>query len=82
MTFSKASRKALSCYAALTGGVHVPKMLVGIGLANSLTDAERKLEEGAVKINGIQPLARFYSPVGNEKSIVVRVGRKWKRVQL
>lgn len=59
-------------------GVHVPKMLVGIGLADSRTDAERKLKSGAVEIDG----ARWAELIHPAKRgvLTVRAGKKWKRV--
>ena len=61
-------------------GVHVPKMLVGIGLAESRTDAERKLKAKAVVINGA-----FWTELvlpATTGLLGVRVGKKWKRVNL
>jgi tyrosyl-tRNA synthetase len=59
-------------------GLSLPKILVGVGLAESRTDAERKIKAGAVEIDGIK-FADFSLP--EKKEIVVRVGKKWKRIQ-
>lgn len=61
-------------------GIRVVKLLLGIGLVDSRTDAERKIKAGAVEINGERCasliLVNFTSP------LTVRVGKKWKRVRL
>jgi tyrosyl-tRNA synthetase len=59
-------------------GSSLPKILLGIGLAESRTDAERKIKASAVEIDG----AKYSSlavdlPPGEH---VLRVGKKWKRV--
>lgn len=60
-------------------GIQVAKMLVAVGLAESRTDAERKLKSGAVEING----ARWSELVHPANGIlVVRTGKKWKRVEV
>jgi tyrosyl-tRNA synthetase len=59
-------------------GLSLPKILVGAGLAESRTDAERKIKAGAVEIDGIK-FTDFSLP--EKKEIVVRVGKKWKRIQ-
>jgi tyrosyl-tRNA synthetase len=59
-------------------GLSLPKILVGAGLAESRTDAERKIKAGAVEIDGIK-FTDFSLP--EKKDIVVRVGKKWKRIQ-
>ena len=60
-------------------GVRVVKMLVGIGLADSRTDAERKLKAGAVEIDG-ERHTELFLPRGGE--ITIRVGKKWKKVRV
>lgn len=59
-------------------GVQVAKMLVGIGLATSRTDAERKVKSGAVEINGERCNDLIYSGSG---TLIVRAGKKWKKVE-
>ena len=61
-----------------SNGVHVPKMLVGIGLSDSRTDAERKLKSGAVEIDGVRCNDLILPAIRG--TFTVRVGKKWKRV--
>jgi tyrosyl-tRNA synthetase len=60
--------------------VHVDKLVSRAGLAASRTEAARKLNEGAVKIDG-EPVS---SPIKILKTLtfVLQVGRKMKRVNL
>lgn len=60
-------------------GVRVVKMLVGVGLAGSRTDAERKLKAGAVEINGARHTELLLPGAGE---ITVRVGKKWKKIRV
>jgi tyrosyl-tRNA synthetase len=64
---------------ARTGaGVQIAKMLVGIGLAPSRTEAERLVKSGGVEIDGER-----WSDVNHPASsgtLTVRVGKRWKRV--
>jgi tyrosyl-tRNA synthetase len=59
-------------------GNSLPKILLAAGLADSRTDAERKIKAGAVEIDGVK-----YIDLSLEvtKEIIVRVGKKWKRIQ-
>jgi tyrosyl-tRNA synthetase len=59
-------------------GLSLPKILLGTGLVESRTDAERKIKAGAVEIDGIK-FTDFSLP--HKKAMVVRVGKKWKRIQ-
>jgi tyrosyl-tRNA synthetase len=59
-------------------GLSLPKILLGTGMVESRTDAERKIKAGAVEIDGIK-FTDFSLP--EKKEIVVRVGKKWKRIQ-
>jgi tyrosyl-tRNA synthetase len=60
-------------------GKSLPKILLAVGLADSRTDAERKIKAGAVEINGEKhtSLTIVLGPAG----AVLRVGKKWKRVR-
>jgi tyrosyl-tRNA synthetase len=60
-------------------GKSLPKILLAVGLADSRTDAERKIKAGAVEINGEKhtSLTIVLGPDG----AVLRVGKKWKRVR-
>jgi tyrosyl-tRNA synthetase len=59
-------------------GVRLDKLIARIGLVGSVTEAARKVKEGAVEINGkrVNNLL-MTAPAG---VMVIRVGKKWKRV--
>jgi tyrosyl-tRNA synthetase len=59
-------------------GLSLPKILLGTNLVESRTDAERKIKAGAVEIDGIK-FTDF--SLSEKKVMVVRVGKKWKRIQ-
>ncbi len=59
-------------------GDSLPKILLGTNLAESRTDAERKIKAGAVEINGVRYTdLKFANP---PEGSVFRVGKKWKRI--
>jgi tyrosyl-tRNA synthetase len=60
------------------GALRVDKLLPKIGLADSVTDAVRKIKAGAVEINGerVKDLALSSPPV----ELIVQVGKNWRRV--
>jgi tyrosyl-tRNA synthetase len=59
-------------------GDSLPKILVGTNLAESRTDAERKIKAGAVEIDGARYTdLKFVIPPGGA---VFHVGKKWKRI--
>ena len=59
-------------------GSSLPKILLGTNMVESRTDAERKIKAGAVEIDGV----RFTGlSLPEKKAIVVRVGKKWKRIE-
>jgi tyrosyl-tRNA synthetase len=60
-------------------GIQVSKMLVSIGLADSRTDAERKIKAGALEINGARWTELSYPFVG---VLTLRLGKKWKKVTI
>ena len=65
---------------AVDGGMRLDKLLARVGLADSVSDAARKLKQKAVKVNGelrTDPTTRieFAQPV------TLQVGRKIKRVR-
>ena len=62
-----------------SAGNNLAKILVSIDLADSRTDAERKIKAGAVEING-QKYTNLTIALSGET--VLRVGKKWKRVQV
>jgi len=62
-----------------SGAVKLDKLLVKAGLAESGSDAQRKIKAGAVKIDG-SGYSELYLSVQVGKEMVVRVGRQMKRV--
>jgi len=71
---------ALPQEARHAGGIRVDKLLARIGLADSVSDAVRKLKAGAVEINGrkvTEPL--LGEPPGE---LLIQAGRHWRRVTL
>ena len=61
-------------------GPNLAKILMAAGMADSRTDAERKIKAGAVEINGERHTSLSVElPPGLH---VIRVGKKWKRVQV
>ncbi|MGD0497172.1 MAG: tyrosine--tRNA ligase [Bryobacteraceae bacterium] len=65
-------------YAA--GGLRVDKLLARIGLAESVSDAVRKIKAGAVEINGerVKDLA-LADPA---PELVIQAGKNWRRVTI
>jgi tyrosyl-tRNA synthetase len=61
-------------------GIRVDKLLARIGLAESVSDAARKIKAGAVEINGekVKDLA-LASPAAD---LVIQAGKNWKKVTL
>jgi tyrosyl-tRNA synthetase len=60
-------------------GSNLPKILLAAGLADSRTDAERKIKAGAVEVNGERYTNLAITLPPGES--VLRVGKKWKRVR-
>lgn len=60
-------------------GIRIDKLLAGVGLCDSVTDAVRKLKAGAVEINHVIHKELLLSDAPG--LLVVRVGKKWKRVK-
>jgi tyrosyl-tRNA synthetase len=59
------------------GLIRVDKLLARVGLADSVTDATRKIKAGAVEINGekVKDLAIPLTP-----ELVIQVGKNWRKV--
>ena len=60
------------------GALRVDKLLARIGLAESVSDAVRKIKANAVEINGekVKDLAVMNPPV----ELVIQVGKNWRKV--
>ena len=60
------------------GAIRVDKLLAKVGLADSVTDAVRKIKAGAVEINGekVKDLAIPHAP-----EMVIQVGKNWRRIR-
>ena len=69
----------LEVYTVTEIGLRVDKLLVRCGLAASGSEAQRKIKEGALEVDG----ARVSEMVTLEfpGSYVLRLGKKWKKVQ-
>ena len=61
-------------------GIRIDKLLASVGLADSVTDASRKLKAGAVEING--NIFKEILLAGASGTLALRLGRKWKRVRV
>jgi len=61
-------------------GIRLDKLLAKIGLADSVSDAARKIKAGAVEINGekVKDLA-LPSPAAE---LVIQAGKNWRKVTL
>jgi tyrosyl-tRNA synthetase len=63
------------------GAVKLDKLLVKAGLAESNSDAQRKIKAGAVKMDG-EVHKELYAKMKDSEEAVVRVGRLMKRVSV
>jgi tyrosyl-tRNA synthetase len=59
-------------------GIRVDKMLAKVGLAESVSDAARKIKAGAVEINGQK--ARDLVLANPAAELIVQVGKNWRKV--
>ncbi len=59
------------------GAIRIDKLLAKVGLADSVTDATRKIKAGAVEINGekVKDLAIPPAP-----GMVIQVGKNWRKI--
>ncbi len=64
--------------AATANGIRIDKLLATVSLADSVSDATRKIKAGAVEING--NVHKDLLLTGASGMLVIRVGKKWKRV--
>jgi tyrosyl-tRNA synthetase len=64
--------------AQTAAGIRIDKLLAKIGLAESVSDAGRKIKAGAVEINGQRRHDLLLTDVPAE--LIVQVGKNWRRV--
>jgi tyrosyl-tRNA synthetase len=62
--------------------IRIDKLLREIGLAQSGAEANRKLKEGAVSINGEKHRDMAYTPGDDIRQLTIQVGKKWARVRI
>jgi tyrosyl-tRNA synthetase len=60
------------------GALRVDKLLPRIGLADSVSDAVRKIKAGAVEINGGK--VRDLALTGLPAELIIQVGKNWRKV--
>jgi tyrosyl-tRNA synthetase len=60
--------------------IRVDKLLRQIGLCASGAEANRKLSEGAVSINGVKHTAMSYDLPAGTRELLIQVGKKWGKV--
>jgi tyrosyl-tRNA synthetase len=58
-------------------GIRVDKLLAKVGLADSVSDAVRKIKAGAVEINGERVRELVFQGNGE---LLIQVGKNWRRV--
>jgi len=61
-------------------GVRLDKLLAKVGLAESVSDATRKIKAGAVEVNGSKIQDLVLAAVAGE--LIIQVGKNWRRVVL
>ncbi len=61
-------------------GIRVDKLLARTGIVPSVSEAVRKIKEGAVEINGGRVTDLVLKDAGSE--LVIQLGKKWKRVMV
>lgn len=62
--------------------IRIDKLLRTIGLCSSGAEANRKLKEGAVSINGKKHRAMSFEVADGLSELTMQVGKKWARVKL
>jgi len=60
------------------GGVRMDKLIAKVGLAESVSDAVRKIKAGAVSVNGRRVTDLVQAE--QEREWIIQVGRNWRRV--
>jgi tyrosyl-tRNA synthetase len=62
------------------GSVRLDKLLAKVGLAESVSDAGRKLKVGAVEINGVR--VKELTMPDPTADLVIQVGKNWRKVTI
>ena len=62
--------------------IRIDKLLRAIGLCSSGAEANRKLKEGAVSINGKKHRVMSFEVADGLSELTMQVGKKWARVKL
>ena len=62
--------------------IRINKLLREVGLCSSGAEANRKLKEGAVSVNGQRHKQMSYELEAATKILTIQVGKKWKRVKV
>jgi tyrosyl-tRNA synthetase len=62
--------------------IRIDKLLRAIGLCSSGAEANRKLKEGAVSVNGEKHREMSYTVDPAAKDLTIQMGKKWARVTL
>ena len=60
------------------GAIRIDKLLAKIGLAESVSDAVRKIKAGAVEVNG-EKVKELALPMSGPE-LIIQVGKNWRRV--
>ena len=69
---------ALPENAVKDGAIRIDKLLARVGLAESVSDAVRKIKAGAVEINGVKWTALAWTDPAPE--LLIQVGKNWRKV--
>ncbi len=62
--------------------IRIDKLLREVGLCSSGAEANRKLKEGAVSVNGQRHSDMSYELEPATETLTIQVGKKWKRVKV
>ena len=62
--------------------IRIDKLLHIAGLASSGSEANRKLKENAVHVNGVRHNKMSYSLPSGASELVLKLGKKWARIRL
>jgi tyrosyl-tRNA synthetase len=69
----------LPSHAQTEKGIRLDKLLAAVGLADSVTEATRKIKANAVEVNG--EIVKDLLLANATGTLVLRLGKKWKRVR-